>query len=332
MNFKKVLVTGGAGCIGIQVCSELISRGIEVVLYDIGEQIEASSIKTTNNLTIFPGSIMDKTSLRDAITGCDGVIHLAAHLGVSRTEANKLRCLEINIDGTKNVLDLAVRTNKVKKFIFASSSEVYGEPLNNPINESETTQGKTLYAVSKLAGEELVKAFNYEYENFNYSILRYFNTYGPNQVAQFVIPKFIYRVQNDKSPIINGDGSQTRSYNFSSDTARATVDSLISDKTNSVTMNIGNCNEPISLIDLANLVIKILDKEESIKPILNKDFHATDRISSREINNRFCDTSLAESLIGYKSIISLYEGITSVIESDSITPSWMTKEKDYLID
>lgn len=332
MSFKKVLVTGGAGCIGVEVCKDLILRGVEVVLYDIGEQIEVSSIQPTPGLTIFPGSIMDKTSLRDAITGCDGVIHLAAHLGVSRTEANKLRCLEINIDGTKNVLDIAARTNKVKKFIFASSSEVYGEPLHNPISESEITQGKTLYAVSKLAGEELVKAFSYEYKNFDYSILRYFNTYGPNQVAQFVIPKFIYRVQNGKSPIINGDGSQTRSYNFSIDTAKATVDSLISDKTNSITMNIGNCDEPISLIDLAKLVINILGKNETISPIVNQNFDNTDRVSDREINNRFCDTTLAKSLINYKSSTSLKSGIKAVIDSDSISPSWMTKEKDYLID
>ena len=332
MKFKKVLVTGGAGCIGVGVCRNLIEKGSEVVLYDIGEQIEFSSIEPQEGLTIFPGSIMDKTSLRDAINGCDGVIHLAAHLGVSRTEANKLRCLEINIDGTKNVLDVTARSNSIKKFIFASSSEVYGEPLNNPISESEITQGKTLYAVSKMAGEELVKAYNFEFKNFDFSILRYFNTYGPNQVAQFVIPKFIYRVQNGKQPIINGDGSQTRSYNFSEDTARATVDTLFSDKTNGVTMNIGNSYEPISIYELANLVIDILDKKTQIKPIINKEFKSTDRISSREINYRFCDTSLAENLINYKSRTSLEDGIRAVIDSNSISPSWMTKEKDYLVD
>ena len=144
MEFKKVLVTGGAGCIGMQVCGQLIDNGIDVVLYDIGEQIDASQIPLKEGLTIISGSIMDRTSLRDAMHGCDGVIHLAAHLGVSRTEANKLRCLEINIEGTKNVLDLATRSGQIKKFLFASSSEVYGEPLSNPISENEVTQGKTL--------------------------------------------------------------------------------------------------------------------------------------------------------------------------------------------
>tara|TARA_B100001741_G_scaffold263991_1_gene228881 strand:+ start:4952 stop:5950 length:999 start_codon:yes stop_codon:yes gene_type:complete len=332
MKFKKILVTGGAGCIGIKVCNELMERGCEVVLYDMAEQIEVSQNSLSKELQIFPGSIMDRTSLRDAISGCDGLIHLAAHLGVSRTEANKLRCLEINIDGTKNVLDAVSRSDSVSKFIFASSSEVYGEPLKNPISEDDTTQGKTLYAVSKLAGEELVKAYNYEFGNFDYTILRYFNTYGPNQVAQFVIPKFIYRVQNGLEPVINGDGSQTRSYNFSSDTARATVDCLFAAEANSLTMNIGNSREPISLKDLASLIIKILGKEDEISPKIDKKFLSTDRVSEREINNRFCDSSLAEKIIGYESLVTLEEGIRKVIDSKSISPDWMTKEKGYLVD
>ena len=94
----------------------------------------------------------------------------------------------------KNLLEVANMNGSVK-IIFASSSEVYGEPIKNPIKETDITQGKTVYAISKLViGEELVKAYSTEYSKFNYTILRYFNTYGPHQIAQFVIPRFINNV------------------------------------------------------------------------------------------------------------------------------------------
>ena len=226
-NFKKVLVTGGAGCIGIPLSKELCDRGIEVVLFDLYEQIITAESFIDPRVIKAGGSILDSSSIREAMIGCDAVIHLAAHLGVRRTEVNKLRCLEINIDGTKKVLEACIANGNIKKFIFASSSEVYGEPLKNPISESDITQGKTLYGVSKISGEELVKAYNYEFPELEFSILRYFNTYGPYQISQFVISKFISRVLDNKSPIIYGDGLQIRSYNFSEDTARGTADALL---------------------------------------------------------------------------------------------------------
>ena len=126
-NFNKVLVTGGAGCIGMQVCNDLLSRGINVVLFDLFEQINVSKERINNNIELYYGSILDESSLREAIRGCDAVIHLAAYLGVRRTEVNSLRCLDININGTKKVLESCVQSG-VKKIVFASSSEVYGEP------------------------------------------------------------------------------------------------------------------------------------------------------------------------------------------------------------
>ena len=332
MKYKKVLVTGGAGCIGIQVCNQLIKRGIDVVLYDLSEQISLTEKFLDKKIILKHGSIMDRTSLRDSIIGCDAVIHLAAHLGVMRTESNKLRCLEINIEGTKNVLEAVVNNNNVKKLVFASSSEVYGEPLTNPIKEDAVTQGRTLYAVSKLAGEELIKAYKYEFKGFDYTILRYFNTYGPYQVAQFVIPRFIHRTLNDKSPVINGIGNQKRSYSFSSDTARATIDSLFSNKTNDVIMNIGNSNEPVTLLELANKIIQASGKKGKIKAKINKEFSNTDREADREINFRYCDTTLAKKLLNYEPETSLDEGIKKVMDAGYIPLSWITSEKNYLID
>lgn len=331
-NFKKVIVTGGAGCIGLPLSKELSDRGIEVVLFDLHEQISAVKDFIDPRVHIFSGSILDNSAIREAMIGCDAVIHLAAHLGVRRTEINKLRCLDINIDGTRKVLEASIANGGIKKFIFASSSEVYGEPLKNPINENDMTQGKTIYAVSKLAGEEYVKSFNYEFPQLKYSILRYFNTYGPHQIVQFVITKFIYNVLRGKAPIVYGDGLQTRSFNFSEDTARATTDALLSQKADNKIMNIGNSKEPINLIDLANLVIKICGKENELTVDVRNSFDSTDRKAEREIHQRYCDTSLAESLIGYIPKIPLEEGIKRIIDTGKFSTNWQTSEKKYLLD
>ncbi len=330
-EFKKILVTGGAGCIGMPVCNELINRGIKVVLFDLYEQIYRVRKNINKNVEIFYGSILDDSSLREAIRGCDGIIHLAAYLGVRRTEINSLRCLDININGTKKVLDAATHSG-IKKIIFASSSEVYGEPLKNPISENDITQGKTVYAISKLAGEELIKAYHREYQGLNYTILRYFNTYGPYQIAQFVVPKFIRNVLHGKPPIIYGDGRQERSYNFSEDTARGTVESLISDNANNLTMNIGNSDSLISLESLGRLVIKLCNKENEIKINIKNSFKNTDRDESREIYQRYCSTEKAKKIIGYEPQVSLDEGIKRIIRAGVLEPKWATSERDYTVD
>lgn len=330
-DFKRILVTGGAGCIGMPVCKELLKRGVEVVLYDLYEQINAVKNNIADNIEVFYGSILDESSLREAVRGCDGIIHLAAYLGVRRTEVNSMRCLEININGTKNVLDAAIQSG-VKKITFASSSEVYGEPLKNPITEEDIVQGKTVYAISKLCGEELVKAYNSEFKNFNFSILRYFNTYGPHQIAQFVIPKFIRNVLHGKPPVVYGDGRQERSYSFSEDTALGTVDALFSCKADNITMNIGNGSSLISLKDLGELVIDICGKKGELDIIIKNTFEKTDREESREIHQRYCSTMLAKRIIGYQPKVSIEEGIKRMLQVGVSQPKWATSERDYTID
>ena len=115
-EFKKILITGGSGTIGIPLTKELISRGIKVVIFDLNEQLKRLESYLDPKVEIFSGSILDAASLRDAMNGCDGVIHLAAHLGVQRTERNRLRCLDINIQGTQKVLDACVMNGNITKF------------------------------------------------------------------------------------------------------------------------------------------------------------------------------------------------------------------------
>lgn len=325
-----VLVTGGAGCIGIQVCRELDRRGFEVHLLDLGEQIARVRKALPEKAKVFYGSILDISSIREAMDGCGAVIHLAALLGVRRTEVNRLRCLEINVDGTKRVLDCAIQ-HRIKRLVFASSSEVYGEPIENPITEETITQGKTVYAVSKLAGEELCIGYAQRYPDFEPVILRFFNAYGPYQAAQFVLPKFIQNAMTGKPIVINGSGDQIRSYCYAEDTARGVVEALIRPEAAGQVINLGNSDRPISLKQLADVVVKA-SGNPSVEIKYAADFQGTDRRASREIHRRYCSGEKAQQLLGFESRVSLEEGIRRIIEMNSIFEKWESTELPYLVD
>jgi len=320
MKIKKIVVTGGSGLIGLEVCRQLAAAGHQVHLFDLGEQIERVRSIIPSTVKVFYGSILDLSSLRQAMRGCGVIIHLAALLGVRRSERDKLRCIEINIQGTKNVLDCAVQ-HRLKKIVFASSSEVYGEPLKNPITEDFITQGKTVYAVTKLAGEELCKAYAQKYP-LKYTIVRYFNCYGPYQTGQFVISRFIANVMNNKPPVVYGDGKQVRSYTYVSDTAAATVKAALTSKSDWRIFNIGSGKEPVSNSELARLVIKIGGKEGILKPENRRDFVDCDRDREREIFRRYCDSKKAQKILNWKPRVSLEEGIRKVFEVGVIFDRW----------
>ena len=194
------------------------------------------------------------------------------------------------------------------------------------------TQGKTIYAVSKLAGEELCRAYSQKYNHLSYTVLRYFNTYGPFQIAQFVISKFIKRIGEGKPPIIYGDGQQKRSYCFSQDTSFATVEALLRSKTHGETINIGNSTQPITLEELAETAIEVCGKTDDIKPFFEESFENTDRVQEREIFERFCDTTKAKELLDYTPQVHLREGIKIITESPSPSATWETTDANYMID
>lgn len=317
----NVLVTGGAGCIGLEVCRELRERGHTVHLLDLPEQIQRVRHAIPDGVRVFYGSILDRSTIREAIEECEAIAHLAAYLGVARTEANRLRTLEINIEGTRNILDVALQ-HGVSRVVFASSSEVYGEPVENPVHERSMTQGKTVYAVSKLAGEELCRAYTQRYPRLEHVILRLFNTYGPYQVARFVVPRFIWNVLHDQPPIVYGNGDQIRSYCYASDTAWAIAEALVRSEAANDVLNIGNSAQPLSLLELAEQTIRIAGKSGHVRPEVRGGFDRTDRTREREIYHRFCDASKARRLLGFEPKVSLHEGIRRIIELRAIFPSW----------
>ena len=298
-----VLVTGGGGFIGREVAKQLLSRKYKVRLFDlVGTDIEeADGCHTT-------GSILDPYELSKAVRGCDYVIHLAAAVGVQRTEKNQLECLFINIQGTVNVLDACVR-ERAKKIVFASSSEVYGEPKSCPITEEAPLNPISNYAVSKIVGEQYLNAYAETY-GIKYNIVRLFNVYGEYQKREFVIPNFVKNVLDDKPPRVYGKGKQVRSFCYVEDAARGIVSALFCPRAGGEIFNIGNDYEPISIKDLAQKVIKI--SRRPLKPSF-VNYNNSDRVSERDILTRIPSIEKAKRILKFRPQVSLDDGLSRMI-------------------
>jgi UDP-glucose 4-epimerase len=297
----KVLVTGAGGFIGTRVVQELWKRDCEVAYFDVLEP-KIEGIKRVNR-----GTILDQYDLAMAVRGCDYAIHLAALLGVRKTDNSRLECLYINIQGTLNVIEACVKEG-IKKIIFSSSSEVYGDQDKLPITEENPLNPKSVYAVSKIAGEQYLQAYSEMY-GINYNIVRFFNVYGEYQREDFVLPKFVQRVVNDEPPIIYGNGEQVRSFCYVEDAARGIVDTLLGNHADEI-FNIGSDREPISIKDLADKLIRLSGKP--IKPQF-VEYEQSDRVSSREIEKRIPCIKKAKQILGYEPQFTLDEGLKRMI-------------------
>lgn len=324
LNNKKVLITGGGGFIGSHVAKNLLEKGFSVRLFDLNfDHHELLWKELSNGVQVekIRGNILDKEILAKAISGCDYVIHAAAMLGVKNTELNKLECLNINILGTINVLDACVK-EKIKRIIFTSSSEVYGEAIQWPINENSPRSPVSPYGVSKLAGEEYMKAYSQKY-GLDFSIIRFFNVYGPGEVAQFVVPRFIKSVLALESPVVYGDGSQIRTFCFIEDAADGVSKMLMEETAKNQIFNIGNDQEPISMKELAERVIKISGKDLKPHFINMKD---SDREVSREIMKRIPSILKAREMLNYQPQFSLDAGIKKVIDAKCMFDTWVSPD------
>lgn len=322
----KVFVTGGGGFIGRELVKKLLANGFDVVCFDVGEQLSRHSaffegLRRYPGLTVVHGTILDRIRLQTSMIGADAVVHLAAMLGVQRTEENKLRCLETNVTGTDIVLSAAVFAG-VGHVVFASSSEVYGEPSTNPIKETHDTKGKTVYAISKLAGEELTKGYHQLFPKMNYTIARFFNTYGEGQVAQFVLSRFVKRVLEGKSPQVFGDGTQKRSYGHVDDVTDGLLAIIGNPVAYGKVYNLGNSSQLYSIRELGEKVIQVLAPTSGLKVEVRGDFNGADRNHAREVFSRYCDASLAQAELGFNPKITVEEGIRRIAAAGFVHDDW----------
>lgn len=262
---KKILITGGAGNVGSALSKALVTSGnYHVVVADNLVTGDVKKLPTpSNNFSFIKCDINDYDEIAPIMLSnrFDYVFHYAALVGVKRTLDNPIMVLD-DIDGIKNILTLSKNTG-VKRVFFSSSSEVYGEPVEFPQNEHTTPLNSRLpYAIVKNVAEAFFKSYHKEY-GLEYTIFRFFNTYGPGQSDDFVVPRFINMALKNQDITIYGDGSQTRTFCYIDDNIEATKRIFENNLHLNDIVNIGSGIE-VSVLDLAKKVISITGSSSKI--------------------------------------------------------------------
>lgn len=262
----KILITGGAGFVGSYLAEKLISDSENkvVILDDLSTgALYKLPQMPKENWRFVKADVNNYAEVAEVMLGSsfDFVFHFAALVGVKRTQDNPVKVLK-DIDGIKNVLNLCKSTG-VKRVFFSSSSEVYGEPVELPQHEETTPlNSRVPYAVVKNIGESFLRSYQKEY-GLEYTIFRFFNTYGPKQSKDFVMTKFIAKALKNEDIVLFGSGDQTRTFCYIDDN----IDTcLLAMKNNAVindVMNIGGESE-VKIKDLAELIIRLTNSQSKI--------------------------------------------------------------------
>ncbi len=253
----KVLITGGAGFVGSSLADALLEKGMyEIVIVDSMLTGRAENIPQSPKCRFIKSDVNNYNDIAPIFLAFrfDYVFHYAAVVGVKRTLDNPVMVLN-DLQGIRNVLDLSKNTG-VKRVFFSSSSEVYGEPVHLPQHEQTTPLNSRLpYAVVKNVGESFCRSYHQEF-GLEYTLFRFFNTYGPKQSPDFVISKFIDAAIANQDITIYGDGSQTRTFCYISDNAAACINAMEKNLFVNDVVNIGN-DETYTILELAQIIIKL---------------------------------------------------------------------------
>lgn len=306
MEEKNVIVTGGAGFIGSNLVKKLVGKNHIIVIDDLstGHINNIQNLIISKKIEFINGTITDLELLQKTFRNVDYVFHEAAIPSVPRSIKDPLKTNLVNANGTLNIL-IAARDNHVKKVIYASSSSVYGDTPTLPKKEEMKPCPLSPYAVSKLTGEYYCDVFTRIY-NLPTISLRYFNVYGPSQdpTSEYaaVIPRFITNIVNNKSPIIYGDGEQTRDFTFVDDVVDANI--LAAESSSTGIFNIAG-GKRISINDLALLIIKLCKKDIKSTYIEPRN---------GDILHSLADITRAKEKFNFKSKFNITEGINETIK------------------
>lgn len=302
---KKILVTGGAGNIGGALAARLVkNENYHVVVVDNLLTGSVSNMpEGAGNFLFIKCDVNNYDDIAAVMLSFrfDYVFHYAAMVGVKRTLNNPIRVL-LDIEGIKNILALSKNTG-VKKVFYSSSSEVYGEPVEFPQNEDTTPLNSRLpYAIVKNVGEAFFRSYQKEY-GLNFTLFRFFNTYGPRQSADFVVPKFIDAALEKRDITIYGDGTQTRTFCYIDDNIEATVKIFEQDLFLNEVINIG-CADEIRIVDLAKKIIEITGSVSSIIHL--------NPLKEGDMTRRQPDNSKMLHVLNRK-LITIEEGIEKIL-------------------
>jgi UDP-glucose 4-epimerase len=303
MSQRRILVTGGAGFIGSELVAQLFKLGNQVIVADNLRNGKKENLEPLleKGVRLLEVDILNEAVMRSLISECSVVFHLAC-LGVRHSLHSPRENHLVNAEGTLSLLSLA-REYGVERFIYISSSEVYGTALSAPMNEAHPTLPLTVYGASKLAGESYSRAYFQSY-GLPVVILRPFNTFGPRSHHEGdsgeVIPKFMLRCLAEKELIVFGKGTQTRDFTYVGDMAENIIKAAFSPRCVGQTLNLGSGRE-VSILELAETIASVLEKKHRIR---HEDPRPGDVM-------RLCaDTTLAQELFGFRPTDRLREGLT----------------------
>lgn len=313
---SRVLVTGGAGFIGSHLVDLLLSQGHQVVVLDdlsSGELENLEQAGEAGDLRVVQGSILDDAALADVTEGCDTVYHLAVR-GVRASLGDPVDNHEVNATGTLRVLEASRRTG-VGRFLYCSSSEVYGNTSSGLLDEGTTVpQPATVYGGAKLVGEHYALAYSDVY-GLPTTVVRPFNSYGPREhdtgVTAEVIPRFVARVRNGLPPVVFGSGAAARDFTYVTETARGIVAAATHPDAVGRTINLAY-GTAITIADVARAVLAVCGRSD-LEP---------EHIDPRpgDVHHLHADTSVARKLLGFAASIGFEDGLEQYVE-------WVTRHR-----
>ncbi len=301
------LVTGGAGFIGSHIASRLIRNGDRVKVLDNVSTGSLQNLKDfLNDIEFIEGDIRDVDTLKRAVKGVDCIFHQAALPSVQRSVQFPIESAAVNGMGTLHVLE-AARHAGVRRVVYASSSSVYGNTPTLPKREDQPPNPLSPYAVSKLTGEQYCRIY-YNLHGLETVSLRYFNVFGPRQdpgsAYAAVIPRFIHALSNEESPIVYGDGKQTRDFTFVSNVVDANLLASTSERALGGVFNVAY-SERTSLNNLLHHLERITGTSAS--PI-----HEPPRPG--DVKDSLADICQAQEKLGYRPSTTLEEGLRETVE------------------
>ena len=300
----KYVVTGGAGFIGSNIVKKLVTRGDDVTVIDnLNTGNEDNLLTVRNKIDFVKDSIENIDLLEKETKNVDGVFHQAALASVQDSYSKPDEYHNVNVNGTENILKLAIKNNF--KIVYASSSSVYGNPERIPIKEEDSKNPINPYAETKLKKEEL--AIKYSEMGVKVIGLRYFNVFGKGQSKEYagVLKLFLEQIRDKMPPKVNGDGTQFRDFVYVEDVADANIMSMDSE-INHEFFNVGT-NTSISILDLAKTVIKYSGL--SIEPIFGPALKG-------DVQRTMADINLIKDKIGWIPTVTLEEWIKGIISAN----------------
>ena len=302
---QNILITGGAGNVASALARKLAEDANNFIV--IVDNLSTGSLNKIPNLPNVKFIKANVNVYNDIVPifgryNFDYVFHYAAMVGVKRTLENPISVLE-DIEGIKNILSLS-KNSGIKRVFYSSSSEVYGEPFEIPQNEKTTPLNSRLpYAIVKNVGEAFFKSYHQEY-GLEYTIFRFFNTYGPNQSEDFVVPKFLKAALANEPIYLYGNGLQTRSFCFVEDNVDTCVKTLNENLCVNDVINIGSDLEQ-TILSLAETIIKLTNSKSEI-------IHLPP-LEEGDMARRCPDTSKMKQVLG-RDLITLEEGLLRLID------------------